>query len=130
MCEKTNWLRVGLALLDSEVKACRISCRSPSGNGKEVRRRVKRVVGVGMWLLRHDGEVESVVMEDDAVLVLGVRGRARYAQTHVPKRLGHHRVPRLLQCWLLRHEELVGFLGSAVDVFEEGQHRGSLSSTG
>ena len=37
-----------------------------------------------MGLPRHDGEVESVVMEDDAVLVLGVRGRARYAQAHVP----------------------------------------------
>ena len=40
---------------------------------------------VGMGLLRHDGEVE-VVVEDDAVLVLGIRGRARYAQAHVPKR--------------------------------------------
>ena len=26
-----------------------------------------------MGLLRHDGEVEDVVVEDDAVLVLGVR---------------------------------------------------------
>ncbi len=43
-----RWLRVGLAVLDSEVKARCISCRSPSGNGKEVRRRVWRVVGVGM----------------------------------------------------------------------------------
>ena len=59
----------------------------------------------------HDGEVESIVMEDDAVLVLGVRGRARYAQVHVPKRQGHNRVPRALQCWLLRHEELFGFQG-------------------
>ena len=42
------------------------------------------MVGVEMRLLRHDGEVESVVVEDDAVLVLSVRGRARYAQTHVP----------------------------------------------
>ena len=61
-----------------------------------------------MGLPRHDGEVESAVMEDDEVLVLGVRGRARYAQAHFPKRRGHHRVPRVLQCWLLRHEELVG----------------------
>ena len=83
-----------------------------------------------MGLLRHDGEVESVVMEDDAVLVLGVRGRARYAQAHVPKRLSHHRVPRALQCWPLRHEKLVGFLGSAGDFFEEGHHRGAHSSTG
>jgi len=49
------------------------------------------------------GEIESVVMENDAVLVLGVRGRAGYAQAHVPKRRGHHRVPRVLQCCLLRH---------------------------
>ena len=27
-----------------------------------------------MGLLRHDGEVEGVVVEDDAVLVLGIRG--------------------------------------------------------
>ena len=32
-----------------------------------------RKVGVGMGLLRYDGEVEGVVVEDDAVLVLGVR---------------------------------------------------------
>jgi len=90
-----------------------------------------------MGLPRHDGEVESmvesVVIEDYAVLVLGVRGRARYAQAHVPKRRRHHRVPRVLQCWLLRHEELLelfGFLGSAVDFFEEGHHRGAQSSTG
>ena len=40
---------------------------------------MRRVVGVGMGLPCHDGEVEGVVVEDDAVLVLGVRGRARYA---------------------------------------------------
>ena len=34
---------------------------------------------VGVGLPRHDGEVEGVVLEDDAVLVVGVRGRARYA---------------------------------------------------
>ena len=39
-----------------------------------------------MGLPRHDGEVEGVVMEDDVLLVLGIRGRARYAQAHVPKR--------------------------------------------
>ena len=43
------------------------------------RRRVWRMVGVGMRLLRHDREVEGVVVKDDAVLVLSVRGRARYA---------------------------------------------------
>ena len=67
--EKTNLLRVGLAVLDSEVKARCISCRSPSVNGNGVRRRVWRVVGVGVGLLRHDGEVEDVV-NDDAVLEL------------------------------------------------------------
>jgi len=56
-----RWLRVVLAVLDSEIKARCISCRTPSGNGKEVRRRVWRVVGVGVGLLRHDGEVEGVV---------------------------------------------------------------------
>jgi len=70
-------------------------------------------VGVGMGLLRHDGKVESVVVANDAVLVLVVRGRA-YAQAHVPKRRSHHRVLRMLQGWLLRHEELVGVLGLAV----------------
>ena len=42
-----------------------------------------RVVGVGMGLLRHDGEVEGVVVKDDAVLELCVRGRASYAQAHI-----------------------------------------------
>ena len=97
-------------------------------------RRRQRVVGVGMGLLRHDGEVEGVVVEDDAVLVLGVRGRARYAQAHVPKRQSYHRVPRVIQGWLLRLEELVSLLGSAVDVFQESHHRpghrGAHSSTG
>ena len=39
-----------------------------SGGNEARRRRVLRVVGVGMGLLRHDGEVEDVAVED------GVRG--------------------------------------------------------
>ena len=54
--------------------------RSPSGDGKEARRRVWCVVGIGVGLLRHDWEVEVVAVQDDAVLELCVRGRARYAQ--------------------------------------------------
>ena len=70
--------------------------RSPSGDGKETRRRVWRVVGIGVGLLRHDGEVEGVVVKDDAVLELCVRGRACYAQAHIPKRRSHHCVPSVL----------------------------------
>ena len=81
-------------------------------------------------LLRHDGKVEGVVVEGDAVLVLGIHGRARYAQAYVPKRRSHHRVPRVLQGWLSRHEELVGLLGSAVDFLQESYHRRVHSSTG
>ncbi len=61
VCEKTDWLRVGLAVL--------------------------------VGLLRHDEEVEGVVVKDDAVLELCVRGRACYAQAHIPKRRSHHCVP-------------------------------------
>ena len=46
---------------------------------------MSRVVGIGVGLLRHDGEVESVVVKDDAVLELCVRGCACYAQAHIPK---------------------------------------------
>ena len=83
-----------------------------------------------MGLPCHDGEVEGVVVEDDAVLVLGVRGRACYAQAHVQKRRRYHRVPRVLQGWLLQHEELVGLLGSAVDFSQESCHKRAQSSTG
>jgi len=34
----------------------------PLGAGNAARRRVLRIVGVGMGLLRHDGEVEGVVV--------------------------------------------------------------------
>ena len=44
----------------------------PLGAGNAARRRVRRIVGVGMRLISHDGEVESVVVEDDAVLILGI----------------------------------------------------------
>ena len=48
------------------------------------------MVGVGMGLLRQDGEVESAVAEDDAVLVL-----ASVAAHAMLKRMSrHHRVPR------------------------------------
>ena len=33
-----------------------------------------------MGLLRHDGEDDGVALEDDAVLVVGVRGRKRMSQ--------------------------------------------------
>ena len=44
----------------------------PLGAGRAARRRMRRVVRVRMGLPCHDGEVEGVVMEDDAVLVLGI----------------------------------------------------------
>jgi hypothetical protein len=48
-----------------------------------------------MGLLRHDGEVEDVAVE------YGVRGGTQYAQAYVLKQRYNHRVPRVLQCWLL-----------------------------
>ena len=38
----------------------------PLGAGNAARRRMRRIVGVRMGLLRHDGEVEGAVVEDDA----------------------------------------------------------------
>jgi len=68
----------------------------PLGGGNEARRRrVLRVVGVGMGLLRHDGEVEDVAVED------GVRGGTNTLAAYVLKQRCSHRVPRVLQCWLL-----------------------------
>ena len=61
------------------------------------------------------------------VLVLGIRGRARYAQAHAPKRRGHHRVLRVLHGWLLQHKELVGFLGSAVDYLRKATIEGPVA---
>ena len=73
---------VELAAPDTTAKAYR-ACSL--GGSNAARRRVWHVVGVGVGLPHHDGEVEGVVLEDDAVLVVGVRGRARYAQAHVPE---------------------------------------------
>ena len=56
----------------------------PLSGDYEARRRVRRMVGVGMELLRPDGEVEGFVAKKDAVLILVVRGRACYAQAHIP----------------------------------------------
>ena len=36
----------------------------------------------------------------------------------------------LAEGWMLRHEELFGLLGSAVDFFQESYHRRAHSSTG
>ena len=89
-----------------------------------------RVVGIGVGPLRHDGEVEGVIVKNDAVLELCICGRARYAQAHVPVRRGDHGVPGVLQRRLLRHEEFVSVLRSAVGLFEESHNRGSHCSTG
>ena len=66
-----------------ELRAPGIETTTRQGWSSRRRQRgVRRVVGVGMGLLRHDchdGEDEGV----DAVLELGIRGRARYAQAHV-----------------------------------------------
>ena len=63
------------------------SCLSSLVNTKMRRRhRMWCAVGIGVGLLRHDGKVEGVAVKDDAVLERCVRGRARYAQAHIPKR--------------------------------------------
>ena len=49
-----------------------------------------------LGLPRHDMEVEGVAVKDDAVLELRVSCCTCSAQAHVPKRRGHHRVPRVL----------------------------------
>ena len=74
--EKTSWVRGGWQFL---IPKSWRAYRSHSGDGKEARRRVWRVVGTGVGLLRHDGEVEGVVSKDDAVLELCVCGHACYA---------------------------------------------------
>ena len=104
---------------DTGTMECKLG---PLSGDNAARRRLWRIVGVGMGLLRHDGKVESVVVEDDAVLILGVRGRARYAQAHILTRCRHNRVPRVSQGSMLRHEDLY-ILGSAVDSFEEGHQQ-------
>ena len=40
------------------------------------------VVGIGVGLLRHDGEVEGAVVKYDAVLELCVRGRAHHIEAN------------------------------------------------
>ncbi len=42
------------------IPISRRAYRSPSGDGKEARRRVWREVGIGVELLRHEVEVEMV----------------------------------------------------------------------
>ena len=78
--------RLFLELLSPTAWVCQcLACSLDGGNA--ARRHVWRVVGVGVGLPRHDREFEGVVLENDAVLVVGVHGRARYAQAHVPERL-------------------------------------------
>ena len=62
--ENISWLRGWQFLIPKSWRAY----RSPSGDSKEARRRVWRVFGIGVGLLRFDGEVEGVVVKDDAVL--------------------------------------------------------------
>ena len=78
----------------------RRSLLGPFNGNNEARRGVRRMVGVGMGLPRHDGEVEGVVAKKDAVVILGIRGRAHYAQAQIPKQRRYHRVPRVYQGWL------------------------------
>jgi len=67
------------------------------------------VVRVG--LLRQGRDVEcAVVVEDDAVQILGVHGQVRYAQDHVPK----------------RHEELVGPLARPKISFRKATTDGQM----
>ena len=70
---------VELTAPDATAMAC-LTCSL--GGGNAAHRRMWRVVRVGVGLPRHDG----VVLKDDAVLVVGVRGRAHFAQAHVPER--------------------------------------------
>ena len=81
-----------------------------------------RVLGIGVGLLHYDGEVEGFVVKNDAVVELCIRDSACYAQAYIPKRRSHLGVPSVLQRRLLRHEELVGVLRSAIGFFEECHH--------
>ncbi len=60
------------------------------------------MVSIGVRLPRHNGEVHGVVTNDDAVLELRVRRRARHAQA----RRRRHGVPRVLHLRRLRQFEL------------------------
>ena len=68
-----------------------------------------------MGLPRHDGEVEGVVMEDDAVLVLFACSSARPKTTKLP--FVFHECFRA-GCLAAATLELVDLLGSAVDILE------------
>ena len=50
---------------------------SPSGYGKEAHRRVWRIVGVRVGLPCHEVEVEGVVVKDNAVLVVTLKGKVQ-----------------------------------------------------
>ena len=69
-----------------ELRSLGIETTIRQGWSSRRRQRGAPVVGVGMGLPRHDGEVKSVVVEDDAILELCFRGRACYAQAHIPIR--------------------------------------------
>ena len=87
-------------------------------DGNEARRCIRP--GFGAYRVgapHHDGEVEIAVMEDGAVLLLRIR--ARMSQNDKATIVLH-------VCFsdgsCVRHEEIAGFLGQAVDFFKEDHH--------
>ena len=95
---------VDLAALESEERRI---CKAPSGNSEEARCRLWNIVGVRVGLPRHDTEVESVVVKDDAVLVLP--WPRTLCSSACPKMTMPPRVPRASQGWLLQNEKLFEF---------------------